>query len=395
MARNPNPEPADAHWRPQPFARRRDCPTRRLLVAMALLFAGSATPLLAQTQDPLQPSADAALPLMRDVVSVPDALQARLRAHVIEPGTSRERRLEALVALLFDDAGYGLQYDGSLTRTVAQSAADRRANCLSFSLLFVALARKAGIEAYVQETDHVLAWQGGDALYGNGHVNVGVKVGLARKTVDIDRSVVSIRGMPRPISDERALSHFYNNRGAELMREGQHAAARAHFDKALALTPEFVPALNNLGVLSMRQGDYAHADRTYTAALKKNPRHTATLFNMVNLYRKSGDTRRQREYEVRLFKVQRRDPFHQIILALGYEKNGAYADAAEHFRRAIRLNARDHFVYFGLARAYAHLGESARATEALMRARDAAGDSRGMYQTKLDRLRHAQPTLVR
>jgi tetratricopeptide (TPR) repeat protein len=363
--------------------------------AAAFALALATSPALAQSLElPLIPES-LAVPAERDVVAIPDQLETRLRERVLQNTASRERRLESLVKLLFNDAGYGLQYDGSLTRTVAQSAAEGRANCLSFSLLFVALARRAGIEAYVQETDHVLAWQGGDALYGNGHVNVGVKVGLARKTVDIDRSVVSIRGTPRPISDERALSHFYNNRGAELMREGQLDAARAHFDKALALTPEFVPALNNLGVLAMREGDYAHAGRAYAAALKKDARHAPTLSNMVNLYRRTGDSRRQHEFEARLFKVQRRDPFHQIILALGYEKSGAYDDAAEHYRRAIRLNARDHFVYFGLARAYAHLGESARATEALMRARDAAGDSRGMYQTKLDRLRHARPTLVR
>lgn len=329
------------------------------------------------------------------VVAIPAALEAQLKTQVIRLSASREKRLDALVNLVFSDTGYALQYDGTLTRTAAQSAAERRANCLSFSLLFVALARRAGIEAYVQETDHVLAWQGGDALYGNGHVNVGVKVGMARKTVDIDRSVVSIRGMPRPISDERALSHFYNNRGAELMREGRLEAARAHFDESLKLTPAFVPALNNLGVLSMREGDYVQANQAYAAALKEDARHAPTLSNMVNLYRKTGDARRQHEFEARLFKVQRRDPFHQIILALGYEKSGAYADAAEHYRRAIRLKARDHFVYFGLARAYAHLGESARATEALMRARDAAGDSRGMYQTKLDRLRQAHPTLTR
>jgi tetratricopeptide (TPR) repeat protein len=355
----------------------------------------SVWPAFAQSPTPSRSPKQSYPPPAHDVIAVPEELRSRVRKMVIEPSTSRDRRLEALVSLLFDDTGYALQYDGSMTRTVAQSVADRRANCLSFSLLFVAAARDVGIQAYVQETDHVLAWQDGAALYRNGHVNVGVRIGTVRKTVDIDRSVMSIRGMPRPISDERALSHFYNNRGAELMRDGLLDTARHHFRKALELTPDFVPALNNYGVLSMREHDYPQAARAYTAALLNNSRHTPTIFNMINLYRKTGDVRRQREFETRLFQVQRRDPFHQIVLALGYERSGDYAAAAEHYRRAIRLKARDHFVYFGLARAYAHLGQSGRAADALMRARDAAGNSRSLYQSKLDRLRHTQPTTTR
>jgi tetratricopeptide (TPR) repeat protein len=256
---------------------------RRFLLCAVLAFVCSPTPFPARATDSSPATPDAEPPTALDVLAVPDPLLAQLEAQVVALSTSRERRLEALVDLLFGDAGYALEYDGTLTRTVAQSAGDRRANCLSFSLLFVALARRAGIEAYVQETDDMLAWQDADALYGNGHVNVGVKIGLTRKTVDIDRSVVSIRGMPRRISDARALSHFYNNRGAELMREGRLAAARAHLVKSLQLTPEFVPALNNLGVLAMRESDFVQAGRVFNAALRKDAGNAPTLSNMVNL----------------------------------------------------------------------------------------------------------------
>lgn len=359
-----------------------------LAIALALAFTLPAWAQPANAQVPAEIAVDTGEPAAPEqVLAIPAWLDALVRTRVVETTTSRDKRLERLIELLYGPAGLALQYDGATTRTIAQSVTERKANCVSFALMFTALARRAGIDAYVQETDHVLAWQGNGALYGNGHINVGVKIGGVRKTVDIDRSVVSIRGIPRAISDERALAHFYNNRGAELMDAGRLLAARKHLDMAIRMEPDFVGAWNNLGVLQMRQGAQAEAERAYATALEHKKRYAPTLANLVNLYRHTGDTKRLAEYEKQLFEVQRRDPFHQIILALGYERRGNYTAAIEHFQRALRLKAKEHFVYYGLARSYAHLGDTRRAADALVHARDVASDQRDRYQTKLERLR--------
>jgi len=362
----------------------------RLSMAAALLALVTVFPAWAQVEQP----APTHPPDPATIVAIPVELEALVRERVIRTTTSHERRLDKLVDLLFGPQGLALEYDGSRTRTISEAFTDRKANCLSFSLMFVALARRVGIDAHVQETDHVLAWQGDGVLYGNGHVNVAVKVGRARKTVDIDRSVVSIRGTQRAITDERALAHFYNNRGAELMGQGQLPAANSHMAMAIRIAPDFVGAWSNLGVLHMREGSLQEAERAYLAALERNKKHAPALSNLVNLYRQVGDDRRRAEFERRLYEVQRRDPFHQIILALSYEKSHNYAAAAEHFRRAIRLKARDHFVYYGLARSYAHLGDTRRAADALVRARDVAGDQGDVYQAKLERLRRSHASLM-
>lgn len=328
-----------------------------------------------------------------EVLAIPPALLERLQSEVMAPTVLREKRLDLLVQFLFSPGGLALEYDGTRTRTISEVFTDHKANCLTFSLLFVALARQAGIDAYVQESDFVLALQGNDALYGNGHVNVGVEIGHSRKTVDIDSSVVS-SGEPHAISDERALSHFYNNRGAELMAAGRLPEARRNLAKSIALTPDFTAAWNNLGVLDAREGALALAEQDYRRALEIDSRHSPTLSNMVNLYRRLGDAKREAEFEKRLFKVQRKDPFHQIILAMGYEQTGDYPAAIDHYRRAIRLRAKLDFVYFGLARSYAHVGDIRRATNALVHARDVAGDNRGMYQAKLDHLRRMHASLT-
>lgn len=321
------------------------------------------------------------------VVAIPSALLERLQREVIAPTRSRNKRLDLLVALLFEPAGLMLQYDGTRTRTITESIADRKANCLSFSLLFTALARRAGIEADVQESDHVLVGHQGGVLYSNGHVNVSVHISGTRKTVDIDRSVMAVGGEARRVTDGRALSHFYNNRGAELMEAGELDAAQRHFELAVRITPGFVAAWNNLGVVNMRKGLLSESERAYARVLDENPRHAPALSNLVKLYRRRGNSSKQVEFEKRLFRVQSKDPFHQVVLAMGYEHKGDYERALVHYRRALRLQEDEPYIHFGMARAYAHLGETQRAAEELMRARDRASDQRSLYQAKLDRLR--------
>lgn len=345
----------------------------------------SSTP--ASTIVPPQPQIEPPQP--ESIAVIPPGLQAQLQQQVIRRAITREQRLHRLADFMFDPEGLALQYDAYTTRTVEESYRDRKANCLSFSLLFVALARQAGLDAFIQESDQVLSWyEEGGTVYNTGHVNVGVRIGHARHTVDIDRSVLVTRGPPLAISRERALAHFYNNRGAELMVRGQSVAARRHLELAIRMDPDYLGSWNNLGVLNLREGDPAAAERVYAVALSKNRKHAPTLLNLVTLYKRTGDLARSAELERRLQKVQLKDPFHQLLLAIGCEKRGDYANAIVHYKRAIRLHRDEHRFHFGLARAYMQLGDLRHARSALARAYELADDDseRSRYQAKLNRL---------
>lgn len=340
-------------------------------------------------QTPIAPPASP--PTADEIVAVPDSVRSVVRESLFRPGMSQEEKLERLVEYVFGPRGIGLQYD-SRTRTISEVIRDHTANCLSFALMFKALAREAGLDAYIQETDHVVAWYGADTLYQFGHVNVGVKIGFKRKTVDIDSSILMVLERPRVISDARALAHFYNNRGAEFMEDGDLGTARKYLDIALGMDANFLPARNNLGVLEMRAGFPERARKNYLGVTSTEPKDLAALSNLVNLYQQVGDRSRQAKAEKRLFSVQRKDPFYQVVQALNHERSGDYAKAVDFYRRAIRLMGGEHHLYFGLARSYAHLGDIDRAKDALIRARDASGDDqRSLYQAKLERL---QPRAV-
>lgn len=325
------------------------------------------------------------------IVAIPPALRELLRQRVIAPVNSREQRLERLVHLIFDEDGMHLAYDPYATHTLAETWETRRANCLSFTLMFVTLARAAGIDARVQEVAQVVTWhQDEGVIYNVGHVNVGLTLGGRTAVVDLDRNVLYDRYGPRPITEQRALAHFYNNRGAAAMADGNTAQARVYLDAALAMAPSFAPGWNNLGVLDTRMGELGKARQDYDTALQLQPRHVAALTNASALYRRLGDAPRAERLARRLQQVQKTDPFAQFRMGNEAEQRRDYAQAIDYYQRAIRLYGTAHQFHFGLARAYFLAGDNRRASLEMTRARDLAGEDadvlRSTYQAKLDGL---------
>jgi Flp pilus assembly protein TadD len=351
-----------------------------LVAALALAPATEITP----------PAAPVIAPSAEDVMRVPDELRNEVLRRVVIPGGSRDEKLDRLAAYVFGDDGLALQYDNEVTRTVAEVYRDRKANCLSFTLLFVALAREAGLAAQVQEVGEVLAWyQDEGVIYNANHVNVGVRTSTQWQVVDVDTNILAARNRPRGIEDRRAMAHFLNNRGAEIMATGDLAGAHTMLGAALRDDPSFVPALNNMGVLLLREGDPRGAEKAYKAALRENEKHAATLSNLVVMYTRTGDLRQKQRYEWRLDKVQRTDPFHQFMLALECENRGDYDCAIKRYRRAIQLQGEQHQFHFGLARVYFLAGDLASAQRELGRAYSLGGTEnvRSVYRQKLENLR--------
>lgn len=361
-----------------------------LALAAALAASGPSATLSPPATPPPVVDAPAPVPTAEEIMAIPPALRALLHERVIAPPGSREMRVQRLVALVFDPDGLAVEYDNERTRTVAETWRDRRANCLSYTLLFVALARAAGLDAQVQEVGEVLAWYRDEGvIYSANHVNAGIRTGIQHQTVDVDRNILATRNRPRGVSDARAFAHFHNNRGAELMAEGDLEGARASLEAALRADRRFVPIWNNLGVLLQRQDDPQGARHALDAARMLDPDHAATLSNLVALHRRAGESELAEQFARRLDRVQHGDPFHQFMRALECEDEGDYECAIADYRNAIRSQSGEHQFHFGLARVYFLAGHPERAERELARAL-ALGDSppvREVYRRKLDHLR--------
>lgn len=331
------------------------------------------------------------LPSPAQIMAVPPELQAQLRDQVIQKSQSKEQRLQLLMDFMSGgERGLTLGYERVPTRTVEESFRSGRSNCVSFTLLFVALAREAGLQAGVQEIKQALVWYKEDGvIYNAGHINARVKAAGPWRTVDVAGAVVIARDQPEAISDQRALAYFYNNRGVELMVVDERAAARRHLDEAIALDPSNASFWNNLGVLGLRNGDYRAAERAYATALEHDQLHGAALSNIVTLYQRMGGQAQAAKFMRRLEKAQLADPFHQFLLATEFEKRGDYETAVTHYRRAIRLHGQESEFHFGLARTYVLMGQANRAERSLARAYALSDEgTRRIYENKLESLRH-------
>lgn len=307
------------------------------------------------------------MPPPEQVMAVPPELRAQLQQHVT--GGSAKLRLERLTEFLVQESGLGMEYSADATFTVEQAYRTRKANCLTFTLLTVALARESGLQAYGQKLDDIVAWQvGGDIVYRFDHVNAGITIGRSRLTVDVARNRVMARHPPHPISDQHLLALYYNNRAAELVAGAALAEAAPYMAMALQLAPRHASAWANAGVLHLRQGDPGAAERDYLKALALDPTNAGALVNLMTLYRDNGDEARRAIYARRLEKIQVKDPYFQFLQAEDDEKQGDYAGAVQHYRRAIRLYDGDSRFYVGLARAYQQLGEEGHARRAMNRA---------------------------
>lgn len=331
----------------------------------------------------------AGVPAPTAILALPDALRADFHARVLDVDRSEAQRLERLVDYLFAPEQLGMQYQPDATYTVTEAYATRRANCLSFTLLTVALAREAGLDAYGQEIAETLAWRKIDqTIFRSNHVNAGVTVRRKRLTVDVAWEDVIATEPPRAIDDARLFAHYYNNRAVDLMQAGHLDAALAHAEASLAQDAGFATSWSNLGVLHRHAGDDVRARSDFEHALSLDPAHPGALSNLAMQLRRDGDSAGADALLQRLESVQSRDPLHQFMRAVDAERAGDFERAAEHYRRAIKLHEHEHSFHFGLARAYLHLGRDRAAARELERARALSeGDQKQRYAAKLEKLR--------
>ena len=328
---------------------------------LLLAFAGHAGGVAAAPAMP-DPSARAAFAL-------PDALRSAFAAHRPAVRASELERVQRLIDFMIADDGLALRYQEQPTLDIAGSHQARRVNCLSFTLMFIALARASGLEARAQASGDALAMRVlDDTVFRTSHVNAGVRIDGRWHSVDVAwRSLVATRE-PEAITDAQAAALLHNNNAVETLLAGDKAAAAAQIAASLALDPSSATAWSNAGVVHWRSGRRAAAEHAYLQALQLQRDHIGALGNLVGLYRAGGDARQVDAYEKRLQRAQAVDPFSQFLLAQSLAQSGAYDDAIEHYRRAIRLMPGEPEFHRNLADAYDKQGKPQAAARARQRA---------------------------
>ncbi len=353
-------------------------------ITPAMLVAGQ--PLTGGAEPPPLPDVD--------ILGVDPGMRRFVAERVAPDGSSR-RRLRELLRVLIQDEGIVIEYS-ERTYTAAETFQLRRANCLAFTNLFVALAREAGLSVHFQEVEVPPDWSlSGGLLIQNRHMNTRVDVGgRGEQVVDFNMADFRASYARRVISDERARAHYYSNVGVERMEAGEPLLALLNFRKAIAADPQFVPAWINLGALYQRARQPDWAEAAWRHALDVAPRELVALSNLERLYRAEGRFPEADALRGRIEQHRRQNPYYRYQLAEAAFAAANYDDTITHLRFAISHKKNEDRFYALLGLAYLRRGDATSAQRWMARAEAVAGDEtlKDAYHSKLELLRQHQET---
>jgi Flp pilus assembly protein TadD len=294
-------------------------------------------------------------------------------------------QLRTLVRVVFQENALNFKYVNE-TRTAIETFSQRSGNCVSFTFLFLAMARHLGMSAHFREVAVIPTWSRiGNLVSMSGHVNIAVFIGGQHYVVDLFPEVNRIEIGGTVVSDERAFAHFLNNKAVDSLAAGHNDEAIACFDRALEHDPSMVRVWSNRGVAYKHMKQYDKAEKSYNKALQLDPADMVTMSNLASLYETLGRDKEARRFEDRAHKLQMKNPYYHYNLALEDYRSGSYTQCVEHLKTALRLKPVEHNFHMAMARAYAQLGEMDRVSECLKSALEDAPDNlaRIRYNEKL------------
>ena len=316
-------------------------------------------------------------------------LEARVRRSADAADTVKSL-LEAIVG----DRGLALDYTDTSTRTAIGTFNARNGNCLSFTVLFVAMARHLGLQARFDEVSEVMSWgRHGNIVWSSRHMIAEVSTSSGLVQVDFLPELEKRYRSRRRISDHRTLAHYYNNLGAEELTLGNVEAALELFDRAQATESTFTPAWVNQGVALRHLGRTEEAEASYKRALEIDPSEMTAASNLALLYDALGRPRDAAPLLEQVRRYRKRNPFYHFSLGLEASRAGEARAAVTHLKRAIRRQRKDAGFRSELAEVYLDLGLHGKARRSLGKAIKYAEEEekREMYRRRLASLASESP----
>ncbi len=321
----------------------------------------------------LRPAAIVPAPTDEDPLKINDEMKEFLDRNIDRSADSVEQ-LRTLVRKVFQQNALSFTYVPE-TRTAIETFTKRGGNCVSFTFLFLGLARQLGLDARFREVDIVPTWsQVGNIIAVSGHVNAAVFIGGQIYLVDLFPRVDRIDIQGRVVPDVRAVAHFFSNKGVDQLTNGHTDAAILYFRKALESDPTTPFVWANLGVAHAFSGALEEAERSYLKALQLNPSEMVAMSNLAVVYERMGRSKEARSYQARVRKFNQKNPYYHFNLGLQDYQSGAYKESIEHFKAAVKLKHVEHNFYLALAKSYMQLGETDKVSDSLKQAARYAPD---------------------
>ena len=310
-----------------------------------------------------------------DVLAVDEAMQTFVGQRVAK-GRSAAVRLRRLVDELADGGFFDGFYDAHRTQTASETFHSKRGNCLSYTNMFVALARASGIGAQYQIVDVPPVWDASAGmLIRNKHINVVVSgrglelVGAPDRTIDFNEQWIENDEFGRAaVSDVYALSLFDANLAVEALRQDKMRLGFAHLKKAILASPEIADLWVNLGAFYGRMDQPASALAAFEVAYFLDDGNTSALSGLARANRALGRDAAADAYAVAARERRDGNPYYHFALAQAAYEQGRFDDSLTAIDRAISIEGRVGRFHFMRGLAARELGDEALAASSFEQA---------------------------
>ncbi len=313
-------------------------------------------------------------------------------------GRSRVLTLRGLLQGMAEAGYLQAEYEAQRTLRPGDVFEQRRGNCLSYTMMFVALARSAGLDARFQVVDVPPQWNQRDHwVVLDHHVNsvvenVRVDSKHTRDMV-VDFNLADYQGNfeRRTIADAEAFARYFSNLGVEAMIDGNDGLALAYLREALMQDPNLSTAWVNVGVLHSSQGADEIARYAYEQALLADATDLSAMSNLAALLERLGESEQAGRFRSRIAWHRQRNPYFHYSESLVAFEQGRLDAAQVHLARALRLKDEEHQFHFLKARLAAAEGDAQLIRQSLRTALELAqsGPMKRRYRGKLEQLRTA------
>ncbi len=321
-----------------------------------------------------------------DILSISQEMLGFVDQHTPRDMRNSSRAF-ALAYATMDPNFLDFNYDPSQTLSGEDTFERKTGNCLSFSSMFIAMARAAGMNAWYQEVEVPREWSSvNETLLVSRHVNAVVKDLYLEYVVDVSRKYRNEEVSSRRITDKEALAQFYNNLGADALVENQLAKAHAYFVKAVETDPFAAYIWSNMGVVYRRNGQAEDAKAIYRTALNLDSEELVALNNLYSIHMEQGNEAAARDIHAQVERHRQKNPYYLQHLSGQAVEERRYDDSIRLLRRAIRLKEEEYRFHVALAQSLALNGETGEAQQSLERAKELAPSRRELDAINLTEL---------
>jgi Flp pilus assembly protein TadD len=307
---------------------------------------------------------------LEDPLALDDEIIGKVK-RVLSNRNAPETRLRRLVDYLNDEGYLHFAYTPNRSLTARQAFHERRGDCMAFSLLFVALARRLGLDAYfVHVTDVRDYYERGGWFFVSSHVAVGLGTGPNARVIDFTKEIGDWKlALYEAIDDGAAIALYYNNVAVDLMTARKYAEAERLFQFLLEREPSVVELYNNLGVLQNRMGRHDEALRVLYRGVLRFPSYEPLYTNAIRAARGLGREDLVSWYERRGLEISQRDPYFLFARAVTLYEQQRFGQAAQLFARASEQKPDSPVILAWLARSSLSAGKTQQGADAFQRAK--------------------------